>query len=400
MSNGPPRLASLDVLRGLTVLVMLFVNDIGGVQGTPAWLRHFHPGTADGMTLVDAVFPTFLFLVGMSLPFALGRRRERGEPLPRLLGHVLTRSLALLVLGVFMVNADGLPFSGSSLGWTLLLYLGAFLTFHQRHGRPVSRSAGGIGVLLLLTAALAFRSPEGSGWLQLRPQWWGILGLIGWAYLAGALVTLILGRSAPALLGTMALAYLFALADGLGQPPLLDPLRDHLSLGPLFGTHAGIVLGGAFLGHRLADPTATPRTRLQAALGLALGLALAGWLLHALAPLHRVFQVSKVMGTPAWGLFGGAAASALWALTYTLVDLRGLPAGWLARLGTRALTVYLAAPALFALLGLLGWLLAGHDVYTSLSAHPLTGTLRTVAFLALATGLVLGAERRGWGLQL
>ena len=61
------------------------------------------------------------------------------------------------------------------------------------------------------------------------------------------------------------------------------------------------------------------------------------------------------------------------------------------------MTVYLAAPAL---LGLLGWLLAGRNVYTSLSAHPLAGTLRTVAFLALATGLVLGAERKGWGLQV
>src|SRR5437867_2108929 len=73
------RVYSVDVLRGLTILVMMFVNDLHSVKGAPVWMKHIHPSDSDGMTFVDVVFPAFLFIVGMSIPFAIGRRLERGE---------------------------------------------------------------------------------------------------------------------------------------------------------------------------------------------------------------------------------------------------------------------------------------------------------------------------------
>ena len=69
-----PRETSIDLVRGADVLLMLFVNEMAGVRGTPAFLRH-RPPDADGMTITDVVFPAFLFIVGMSIPFALGGRR-------------------------------------------------------------------------------------------------------------------------------------------------------------------------------------------------------------------------------------------------------------------------------------------------------------------------------------
>ncbi len=68
------RVVSIDILRGLTILVMIFVNDIAGVIGLPSWLKHIQPPDADGMTFVDVVFPAFLFIVGMSIPQSLGKR--------------------------------------------------------------------------------------------------------------------------------------------------------------------------------------------------------------------------------------------------------------------------------------------------------------------------------------
>ena len=78
---GSERIVSIDALRGLVMFSMIFVNDIAGVSNTivPPWMKHFHGKS--GMTFVDLVFPAFLFIVGMSIPFALGSRLDRGEPL-------------------------------------------------------------------------------------------------------------------------------------------------------------------------------------------------------------------------------------------------------------------------------------------------------------------------------
>jgi predicted acyltransferase len=83
--SAKPRIISIDALRGFVMFTMIFVNDLAGAprQLVPDWMVHFsdrHRG-GSGMTFVDLVFPAFLFIVGMSIPFALGSRLKRGEPL-------------------------------------------------------------------------------------------------------------------------------------------------------------------------------------------------------------------------------------------------------------------------------------------------------------------------------
>src|SRR4029450_11138629 len=99
--NG--RLRSLDVLRGLDVLLMLFVNEMAGVPGTPAFLLHKHAAD-DGMTVTDVVFPAFLFITGMALPFAVGRRLGAGASRAAVWRHVAVRAVSLLLLGVLMIK--------------------------------------------------------------------------------------------------------------------------------------------------------------------------------------------------------------------------------------------------------------------------------------------------------
>lgn len=74
----PQRVLSIDAFRGITILVMVFVNELAGVRDIPQWMKHM-PANADAMTFVDLVFPAFLFIVGMSIPFALNNRLKKGD---------------------------------------------------------------------------------------------------------------------------------------------------------------------------------------------------------------------------------------------------------------------------------------------------------------------------------
>src|SRR5271168_4961090 len=103
-SEAAGRIASIDIFRGLTVLVMVFVDNLDFVKGLPWWTYHM-PRESNGMTYVDMVFPAFLFVMGMSIPLAVDRRVAAGVSNGRIWLHNVERSLSLVVLGLFISNA-------------------------------------------------------------------------------------------------------------------------------------------------------------------------------------------------------------------------------------------------------------------------------------------------------
>src|SRR5215475_9146273 len=113
------RVISIDALRGFVMFMMIFVNDLAGAgKILPNWMVHFsdrHHRGESGMTFVDLVFPAFLFIVGMSIPLALGIRRAKGEPAWKTLGHVLVRTISLLTIGILMVHETP---DTAALGWS------------------------------------------------------------------------------------------------------------------------------------------------------------------------------------------------------------------------------------------------------------------------------------------
>ena len=60
-SNSAIRVASIDIVRALTMVLMIFVNDLGTLKDIPLWLGHVEAGV-DGIGLSDVVFPAFLFI--------------------------------------------------------------------------------------------------------------------------------------------------------------------------------------------------------------------------------------------------------------------------------------------------------------------------------------------------
>jgi len=79
MNPLPKRLHSIDIFRAITMLFMIFVNDVSSVKNIPAWIDHVD-ANADGLGFADTVFPAFIFIVGLSLPFAIKNRLKKDEP--------------------------------------------------------------------------------------------------------------------------------------------------------------------------------------------------------------------------------------------------------------------------------------------------------------------------------
>ncbi|MBB5341761.1 acyltransferase family protein [Tunturiibacter gelidoferens] len=97
----PARLLSLDFLRGLTIAFMILVNNNGDELRAYWPLKH---AAWNGFTPTDLVFPTFLFLVGISTVFSTASRLAQGATRQSLLLHVLRRAVILFLLGL-LVNS-------------------------------------------------------------------------------------------------------------------------------------------------------------------------------------------------------------------------------------------------------------------------------------------------------
>jgi len=102
MVEKKDRLLSLDALRGLSVIGMVLVNSIAVYHygtGKPALAPLLHAPWA-GLTVADLVFPFFIFMVGVSLPFALGGQKEKAGLTGPVLLRLLKRSALLFLIGL------------------------------------------------------------------------------------------------------------------------------------------------------------------------------------------------------------------------------------------------------------------------------------------------------------
>jgi len=101
MSNDRNRLVSLDVFRGLTIAGMVLVNNPG------TWSHIYWPlehAEWNGWTPTDLIFPFFLFIVGVAIPLAFGKRIERGDARRSLFIKVVYRSAIIFLLGEFLAG--------------------------------------------------------------------------------------------------------------------------------------------------------------------------------------------------------------------------------------------------------------------------------------------------------
>ncbi len=325
---------AIDIFRGLTVALMVCVNDFWAIHNVPHFLEHFAV-MEDGMGLSDIIYPMFLFAMGMSVPLALERRFQKGLSSESTLRHILSRTLALLLMGSFIVNSESGIAWNKGVFW-LLMVIGFFLVWNNYpEGFRYKKALRILGAVILTGIAIAFRSPDGG---LFRASWWGILGQIGWMYLFAAFAY-ILCRNRWWILAVLWVVFCLVnisvapMRDGtelLGGNFVAD-FSDALHLGN--GHSIIMALGGVLC--VLADRK-LKKNRLVIGLAVAVALALMG------AFTHKWWITSKGLGTLPWCLYVSAISVALYTVLRTL-EKHGLT-GWAKPInpaGKATLTVYM-----------------------------------------------------------
>ena len=303
------RITSIDALRGFAMLWI-----IGGGDVVKSFSRVWnHPVTEtlsqqmehagwEGFHFLDLIFPLFLFLVGVLLPFSIGRRVEQGADRKTLYVHIAKRTLILILLG--LVDYGLLRFDWDQMRWSTVLgrigicyFFAAMMVIHTGWKTQV---IVGTGVLLLFWAVLAFVSVPGYGPGVFTPQ--------------GCLTTYLDQLLIPGKLG-------LGLYDRQGI----------LSTFTAFST----TLIGVLTGHWL-------RTR-QSPERKTIGLLVAGLMGVILGHLWgNFFFISRNIWTSSFVIYGGGWSLLLMALFHWVIDVKGYRrwAFFLVVIGMNSITIW------------------------------------------------------------
>lgn len=345
------RVGAIDLLRAMTMVLMIFVNDLWTLKDIPEWLEHVGR-SVDGMGLADTVFPAFLFITGMSLPFAIDARRAKGDTLLQLIGHVVLRAIALLIMGVFLVNGETINEGATGLpgaAWDTLSCASFILIWNAWPKSWTAWASWGLkalGAVTLLTLAIIYRGDDDGHLVRFAPQWWGILGLIGWSYLAAGLVTVLANGRLPVLVSAWVALALLSMAWAAG---LVPDLLHHIPEAIIGGTLAGLSMGGVVIGRlfQIYQPKGDNRKLTLILLAIAVALMLCAQFTRPL------WGLSKLDATPAWLFLCSAITIIAFVALYWISDVAG-KASWFTLIkpaGTDTLLTYLIPYFAYAGLG-------------------------------------------------
>ena len=240
---------AIDMLRALTMTLMIFVNDFWKIHDVPQWMEHAKWGV-DFMGLADFVYPAFLFCVGMSVPYAIESRYRKGCSGESTAGHILLRTLSLLIMGAFIGNSEARlapDFTLYRIGTYWLVAVAAFFLVWNAYPKNPSRRQSIlftclkiVGGILLLLLAITYRKPEG----KVFDTSFSILGGIAWTYLVAATVYYFcrdnLRKILPLWIAVLAVCVLTQrLRPEMGGAPILDFPRPNFLEGMLRILHIG-----------------------------------------------------------------------------------------------------------------------------------------------------------------
>jgi len=334
---------------------MLFVNDLN-MQIAPSWLSHI-PADNYGMGLAGWVFPGFLFIVGMAIPFAFSKRFSRGDSLYDISRHIVTRTVSLLIIGVLMLNTGRVDPELTGMGknlWALLMYIAVFLFWNDYRDKDkriftvTGLKLAALAIFIILIFKFRSGEPENNGSLIIG--WWGILGLIGWSYLVSAYTYVLCRDSILKIILVTLLFFTLNILSGLKLLDFLNPVKPILGV-VIDGSNPLIVLtgltGGVILKKLLSSDY---RKVIFVFFGLGLFFLISGFL------LRNLFVISNIKTTLSWYIICTGISYIVFTLIYRITDVidKKNRAKFLKPAGENSLTTYLATNILYHLIWMTG----------------------------------------------
>jgi predicted acyltransferase len=309
-----PRLRSLDALRGFDMLWIIGLADlflqiakVTKVRWLEAWAIQLEHVPWEGLRAYDLIFPLFMFLSGVAVPYALGKRRERGDSRGALLAGVWKRALILVVLGIVYNGGLKLEFEtqryASVLGQIGLAY-GIAASIYLFTSTWKARAIWCAGILVAIAALQLLFPVPGHGAGVLTPD-----GIVN-AWLDRLLL------------------------PGRLHGKVFDPEGLLCTV-----SAAALTLGGVLTGEHVKSSGAPSHTTAGRLLVAGAGLLFAGWLCWKFG-----YPPIKSAWTTTFNLLAGGICVWLFTAFHLFIDFRP-QSKWsfpLEVIGMNALTIYLA----------------------------------------------------------
>ncbi len=377
-SDGPPaaartpetalhRLVSLDAFRGLTMALMVLVNNPGSGSSSYAQLRH---SDWHGWTLTDTVFPSFLWIAGVAITLSMSRRLAQGTSRSHLLAQACRRAAILFLLGMAVY---------------------AFPHFHLETQRILGVLQR-IAICFLAASAIFL-------YTNLRGQICWLVGLLAAYWLLMTLVPVPgYGAGNLSVDGNFAhyVDHLVLGRHNYASTRDWDP-EGVVSTLPAIATTILGLLAGRLLALRLSLGKRALRLFLAGCLLLAAGLACSHWM-----------PINKKLWTDSFCLFMAGLDFAIYAVFAWLVDGLGWrrPVRPLVIFGMNAIAIYMVAEFAAEILDAIRWPSAAGSLslqrylyqalFVPLAAPANASLLYALTFTALMFLLAFALYRRGW----
>ncbi len=288
------RVTSIDALRGFTMFWIIgggtIFRSLDGIFDHPVTAfinKQLYHVKWLGFHFEDLIMPLFIFAVGVSVPFSISNRLQRGQSRRRIYLHIIKRTAVLYLLGV-MLGSGGLHFNWPEMDWVGILqriavcyFFAAILVMQTKW--PTQAAVAGV-ILLLYWAALELVPVPGHGPGVITPE--------------GCLPAYIDQQFLP---GTIHKDF-YGYGDSNGILPTLASISTALL--------------GALTGHWLRSGRPGNQK--------AIGLTLAGLIsLSVGLAWGQVFPIIRLLWTSSMVLFAGGLSLLLLAFFYWLIDVRG-----------------------------------------------------------------------------